>query len=229
MREVAPDVWLLDGYPLDAVNVYLAENILIDAGMRWDRYRLLRQLRGREVKLVALTHCHPDHQGIAAAVCQKYGVPLACHEADVAAMEGREPMWPRNWILKIGDWAWSGPPHPVQRVLRHGDQIGNFRVVHTPGHTPGHVVYFRESDGVAIVGDVITNVHFLTARADLRLPPALFSADPAATRRSLRRLVELRPAVVCFGHGPPLYDLKPLEKYLAKIETRNADSSFRVR
>ena len=36
MREVAADVWLLDGYPLDALNVYLAEDILIDAGMRWD-------------------------------------------------------------------------------------------------------------------------------------------------------------------------------------------------
>lgn len=222
MREVAPDVWLLDGYPLDAVNVYLAEGILIDAGMRWDRYRLLRQLRGREVKMVALTHCHPDHQGIAALVCKKYGVPLACHEADAAAMEGREPMWPRNWILKLGHWAWSGPPHPVQRVLRHGDHIGNFRVVHTPGHTPGHVVYFRESDGVAIVGDAITNVHFIEAKADLRLPPALFSADPGAMRCSLRRLVELRPAVVCFGHGPPLYDLKPLEEYLERVEQRNA-------
>src|SRR5271170_5580520 len=118
MREVAADVWLLDGYPLDALNVYLAEDILIDAGTRWDRYRLLRQLRGHKVSLMALTHCHPDHQGIAALVCQRFGVPLACHEADVAAMEGREPMVPRNWILKLGHWAWSGPPHPVRRVLR---------------------------------------------------------------------------------------------------------------
>ena len=94
MREVAADVWLLDGYPLDALNVYLAEDVLIDAGMRWDRYRLLRQLRGRKVSLMALTHCHPDHQGIAALVCQRFGVSLACHEADVAAMEGREPMVP---------------------------------------------------------------------------------------------------------------------------------------
>jgi glyoxylase-like metal-dependent hydrolase (beta-lactamase superfamily II) len=222
MREVAPDVWLLDGYPLDAFNVYLAENILFDAGTRWDRYRLLRQLRGRTVSLMALTHCHPDHQGIAAVVCKKYRVPLACHEADVAAMEGREPMWPRNWILKLGHWVWSGPPHSVQYVLRDGDRVGNFRVVHTPGHTAGHVVYFRESDGVAIVGDVITNIHFLTARADLRLPPMSFSVDAEQNRGSLRRLVDLRPSVICFGHGPPLYDLKPLEAYLAKIEKRNA-------
>jgi hydroxyacylglutathione hydrolase len=68
MREVAADVWLLDGYPLDGLNVYLAEGVLIDAGIRWDRYRLLRQLRGRKVSLMALTHCHPDHQGIAALV-----------------------------------------------------------------------------------------------------------------------------------------------------------------
>jgi hydroxyacylglutathione hydrolase len=222
MREVAPDIWLLDGYPLDALNVYLAEDILVDAGMRWDRYRLLRQLRGRKVSLMALTHCHPDHQGIAALVCEKYGVPLACHEADVAAMEGREPMYPRNWILKLGHWAWSGPPHPVQRVLRDGDRIGSFRVVHTPGHTPGHVVFFRESDGVAIVGDVITNIHLIAAMAELTLPPTLFSIDSEQNRRSLRVLVDLRPSVICFGHGPPLYDLKPLEEFLAKIEKWNA-------
>jgi hydroxyacylglutathione hydrolase len=222
MREVAADVWLLDGYPLDAINVYLSEGILFDAGMRWDRYRLLRQLRGRSLSLVALTHCHPDHQGIAALVCKQFGVPLACHEKDVPAMEGREPMRPHNWIVTLGHWAWSGPPHPVERILRDGDRVGTFRVVHAPGHTPGQVVYFRESDGVAIVGDVITNVHFITASAELRLPPAQFSADPILAVRSLRTLVELRPAVVCFGHGPPLYDLKPLEQYLAKIENRNS-------
>jgi glyoxylase-like metal-dependent hydrolase (beta-lactamase superfamily II) len=218
MREVARDVWLLDGYPLDALNVYLAEGVLIDAGTRWDRYRLMRQLRGRSVSMVALTHCHPDHQGIAAAVCEKYSVPLACHEADVPAMEGREPMWPRNWILRIGNRAWSGPTHSVGRVLRDGDKVGNFCVVHTPGHTPGHVAYFRESDGVAIVGDVVTHLNFLTWRVELRLPPAMFSVDRAQTCRSLRRLVDLRPSVVCFGHGPPLRDLAPLDAYLAKIE-----------
>jgi glyoxylase-like metal-dependent hydrolase (beta-lactamase superfamily II) len=220
MREVARDVWLLDGLPLDAFNVYLAEGILIDAGTRWSRYRLMRQLSDRTVSLIALTHCHPDHQGIAAYVCKKYRVPLACHEADAAAMEGREPMWPRNWILRLGHRLWSGPPHPVARVLRDGDRVGSFRVVHTPGHTPGHVAYFRESDGVAIVGDVITNVNFRMARNELVLPPALFSVDVEENCRSLRRLVDLRPSVVCFGHGPPLRDLSLLKEYLRKVELR---------
>jgi hydroxyacylglutathione hydrolase len=224
MREVAPNIWLLDGYPLDGLNVYLAEDMLIDAGTRWERYRLLRQLRGRRVSLMALTHCHPDHQGIAAVVCKKFGVPLACHKADVPAMEGRAPMEPRNWILRLGHWAWSGPPHPVERVLQDGDYVGNFRVVHTPGHTPGHLVYFRESDRVALAGDVIANVHFLTATAELRLPPPLFCSDPEQNRRSLRRLVELRPSVICFGHGPPLYDGSQLDRYLAKIEQKTGVS-----
>jgi len=218
MREVARDVWLLDGLPLDAFNVYLAEDILIDACTRWDRYRLMRQLRGRKVSLVALTHCHPDHQGIAAHVCKTFRVPLACHEADAAAMEGREPMWPRNWILNLGHWVWSGAAHQVGRVLRDGDRVGNFRVIHTPGHTPGHVVYFRDSDGVAVVGDVITNVNFRLMRNELVLPPALFSVDAEQNCRSLRRLVDLRPSVVCFGHGPPLHDLAPLEEFLKKAE-----------
>ena len=60
MREVAAGVWLLDGYPRDAFNVYLAGDLLIDGGTRWDRYRLLRQMRGRTVRQMALPfHASP--------------------------------------------------------------------------------------------------------------------------------------------------------------------------
>ena len=89
MRQVADGVWLLRGYPPDMFNVYLMEDVLVDAGTRWARGRILSQLRQRRLSLVALTHCHPDHQGAARALCRRFGIPLACHEADVPAMEGR--------------------------------------------------------------------------------------------------------------------------------------------
>src|SRR5438552_14586063 len=94
MREVADGLWHLAGGPLGLVNAYLMGDVLVDAGIRWATSRILRQLRGRPVRLLALTHCHPDHQGAASAVCNRLGVPLACHEADVPAMEGRAPMQP---------------------------------------------------------------------------------------------------------------------------------------
>jgi len=216
MREVARGVWQLSGVPRDLFNVYLLEDVLIDAATRWARGRILRQLRGRRVRLVALTHCHPDHQGSARAICERFGVPLACHEADVPSAEGRAPMGPRNWVIRLGELFWSGPPCPVGRVLRDGDEVAGFRVVHTPGHTPGHVLFFRESDRVAIAGDVLANIHFLTRRPGLREPPFFFSVDRWQNRRSVQALADLRPSVVCFGHGPPLRDPGQLERLAAR-------------
>jgi glyoxylase-like metal-dependent hydrolase (beta-lactamase superfamily II) len=222
MREVAAGVWLLDGYPRDLFNVYLAGDLLIDGCTRWDRYWLLRQLRGHTVRRMALTHCHPDHQGIASAVCERFGVPLACHEADVPAMEGRERMVPHNLFLTVGHWIWSGPPYPVANVLREGDQVGEWRVVHTPGHTPGHVIFFRESDRVAIVGDLLVNLNFITFKVRLKTPPRIFCIDFAQARRSVRHLVDLRPSTILFGHGPPLYDMTRFYDYAARLEKRES-------
>ncbi len=213
MQPIAEGVWQLSGRPRDLVNVYLVEDVLIDAGTRWARRRLLRQLRGRTLRLVALTHCHPDHQGAARAICKRFGIPLACHEADVAAAEGRTPMQPPNRLIRWGEWLLAGPAHPVGRVLRDGDEVAGFRVVHAPGHTPGHVLFFREADRVAIAGDVLANIHFLTRKPGLREPPPFFSTDMAENRRSIRKLIALRPRLVCFGHGPPLRDVQQLEHW----------------
>jgi glyoxylase-like metal-dependent hydrolase (beta-lactamase superfamily II) len=218
MREVAAGLWQLRGWPLDLFNVYLAGDVLLDAGTRWARPRILRQLHGRAVRLLALTHCHPDHQGSARVVCERLGVPLACHEDDAPAVAGREAMLPRNWALRLSLALWAGPPCPVGRVLRDGDVVAGFRVVHAPGHTPGHVLFFRESDRVCVAGDVLANVHFVTGRVGLREPPAVFSADPARNRLSVRVLAGLRPKVVCFGHGPPLLDGESLQRFAAGLE-----------
>src|SRR5205085_5160614 len=136
MRGIADGLWQRAGFPPDWFNVYLAGDVLIDAGTRWAAPRIRRQLRGRRVRLLALSHCHPDHQGSAAALCRHLGVPLACHEADAPAAEGRGPMLPDHWLMRLGVRVWAGPPGPVGRVLRGGDEVAGFRVVHAPGHTP---------------------------------------------------------------------------------------------
>jgi hydroxyacylglutathione hydrolase len=220
MRQVAPGVWLLRGFPPNLFNVYLMEDVLVDAATRWARGRILSQLRRRRPRLVALTHCHPDHQGVARLASRQFKVPLACHEHDVPAMEGRVPMVPGNWIMRLGKRVWAGPPAPVTRVLRDGDDVAGFRVVHTPGHTPGHVVFFRESDRVAVAGDVLANISFLSLQPGLRTPPSFFSDNAAQNCESVRKLVALRPSVVCFGHGPPLYRTELLEKLVERIDAR---------
>ncbi len=213
MREIADGVWQLQGWPRDLFNVYLLGDVLVDAGTRWARGRILRQVRKRRLSAVALTHCHPDHQGSARFLCDHFGMPLACHEADVAATEGRAPMVPHNGLVRFATRWFAGPPCPVGRVLRHGDEVAGFRVVHAPGHTPGHVMFFREADRVAIAGDVLANIHFITRKPGLREPPHIFSADYAENRRSILRLAALEPKVVCFGHGPPLVEPESLREF----------------
>jgi len=217
MRLLAEGLWQLQGFPPDIFNVYLAGDVLIDAGTRWGLPRIRRQLQRRPVRLVALTHCHPDHQGVAAVLCTRLGIPLACHEADVAATEGRQPMQPNNWVVRLAVRLWAGPPHPVGRVLHEGDEVAGFRVIHAPGHTPGHIILFRDADRVAVAGDLLNNLPTLTSRTILAEPPALFSVDAAENRRSVRRLAELKPSLVCFGHGPPLRDPRALERFAAGL------------
>jgi glyoxylase-like metal-dependent hydrolase (beta-lactamase superfamily II) len=205
VRELTEGVWQLPALVPNLINCYLVRttegDVLIDAGTRWGASRLLRALADRPPALLALTHVHPDHQGAAAEVCRRFEVPLACHEADADAMEGRRPMQPANLVVRLGTRLWSGPPYPVARRLRDGDRIGEWRVVHAPGHTMGHVIYFRDQDRVAIAGDVVRH-SFLRVGKWIE-PPRMFCADAELNRQSIRKLIELHPSLVCFGHGPP--------------------------
>jgi hydroxyacylglutathione hydrolase len=217
MRMIAHHVWQLNSNPPDRVNTYLIEDVLIDASIRGAAPRLLTQLANVPLSLVALTHCHPDHQGAASQICETRGIPLACHEADVAAMQGRTPMLPHNLLTRVIERLVGGPAYPVQRILRDGDEIAGFRVIHTPGHTPGHVIYFRESDRVAIVGDVLRSMNLFTGKAGLGEMPAVLTVDREESRRSIRKLAQLRPAIVCFGHGPVLRDMEQLDRLVAQL------------
>ena len=219
MRELAPDVWQLGGFPPQAFNVYLIGDVLVDAATRWAGRRIFSQLRDHPVSAVALTHVHPDHQGVARAVCERYTVrnnapvPLCCHAADAPVMEGRQPMQPDTAMIRLSTRLFAGPAYRVERTLAEGDTIAGFRVLHTPGHTPGHVTFFREADRVAIVGDVLNGMNLVTTWPDLHEPPAFFTSSVAENRRSIRRLAELRPALVLFGHGPPLRDPERLQRF----------------
>jgi glyoxylase-like metal-dependent hydrolase (beta-lactamase superfamily II) len=218
LRNLAAGVWRLDERPVPLINVYLAEDVLVDAGRRWDRRRIFSQLDGIEISMLALTHVHPDHQGCANAVCEARGVPLACHEDDVDAMEGRRSVSATaKPMARAFGRMWQGPPHPVDRVLREGDEVAGFRVVHAPGHAPGEVVLWREDDRVAICGDVLRNISYLTLRPRLDEPPDDLTPDPAENRRSIHRLAELNPKLILPGHGWPIDDIGAFERFVAAL------------
>ena len=220
MKYLAPGVWRLKEFPAPTINVYLAEDVLIDAGRTWDRRRIFAELEGREISMLALTHVHPDHQGAAKAVCEARGVPLACHAEDVDAMEGRRPVQEAsqtNPVNRIVAKIWQGPPYEVGRVLQDNDEVAGFRVVHTPGHSRGHVVYFRESDRVAICGDVIRNMSYATGLPGIKEPPPIFTYDMDENRRSIRKLAELEPSLILPGHGPAVTDMAAFERFVSSL------------
>jgi hydroxyacylglutathione hydrolase len=218
MKRLAPGVWRLKELPIPSINVYLAEDVLIDAGRTWDRRRIFGELEGVEISAVALTHVHPDHQGCAKAVCDAREVPLACHADDVDAMEGRRPVGSGQALIpRIYDRIWTGPPHKVDRVLTEGDEVAGFRVVHAPGHAPGEVIFFRDSDRVAICGDVVRNMSYLTGLPGVRQPPDEMTYDPAENRRSIQKLAALEPSLILPGHGPAITDMAAFGRFVAAL------------
>jgi hydroxyacylglutathione hydrolase len=221
LKNLAPDVWRLKQLPAPSVNVYLVEDVLVDAGTRWDRRRVFAEIANRQLSGVALTHVHPDHQGVAKDVCEARQIPLACHADDVDAMEGRRPVQeaaPDNPFNRLIKRFWQGPPHKVDRVLNEGDEVAGFRVVHAPGHARGEVIYFRDSDRVAICGDVIRNMSYATGLPGIKEPPEIFTYDPAENRRSIRKLADLNPTLILPGHGPAVTDLAAFERFVAAFD-----------
>lgn len=218
MKYLAPGLWRLDELPRPLINVYVAEDVLIDAGRRWDSRRIAKQIEGLSLSMLALTHVHPDHQGCAKEICDGRGIPLACHEADVDAMDGRRPVAATAApIAKFFGGLWQGPPRAVDRVLREGDEVAGFRVVHAPGHAPGEVIFFREQDRVAICGDVVRNISYLSMRTKLAEPPDDLTPDPNENRRSIRKLAALEPALILPGHGPAVTDMISFNRFVAAL------------
>ncbi|MBA2504713.1 MAG: MBL fold metallo-hydrolase [Thermoleophilaceae bacterium] len=211
MREIAPELWLLDGTPKDNRNVYVAGDVLIDAGMNFDKGRILKQIEGRSITAHALTHAHVDHYGASHAICDQLGLPLWCGTLDVEAVE-------EGKNVGRGGRKLPGPhKHKVSKAIGEGDEVAGFTVLDVPGHSPGHVAYWRESDRTLICGDVMWGYNPFTLRGGIREPFPAFSPDANRNRESARRLAALEPAVVAFGHGAPCTDPAVFAAAVAKL------------
>ncbi len=211
MKQLTDGVWQLSGFPADNINKYLVGDVLIDAGTALEAKRIARDLEGREVSAHALTHAHFDHYGSSHAICERLGIPLWCGAADVAAVEAGK------MVAKGGRMVPAAKAHRVERALSEGDEVAGFVVLDTPGHAPGHVSYWRESDRVLLCGDVMWGYNPFRMGGPLREPFGFVSPDPELNRASARRLAELKPALVCFGHGPPLREPAKFAAAVAKL------------
>lgn len=206
LHQIAPEVFHIPLMPRNSINCYIIEGVLVDAGIRSSYHTVKKALREIPVDQHVLTHAHADHQGCSHKICVDFSLPLSCHQNEILRAEtGRvtnDYPKPQQWIAKLQQKYWAGQGHRVDRTIVENDKIGNFRVIETPGHSAGHISLFREQDGVLIAGDVATNMNLLTTVPGLRLPPNMFTSDRQRNIRSLQKLAELTPAIICFCHGP---------------------------
>jgi hydroxyacylglutathione hydrolase len=220
VKELAPGLFQLKGFPPNGINVYLMGDVLVDAATRRAGRRILKQLSGWTVNAHALTHAHPDHQGASREVCTTLGIPFWVGERDAEAAEDPRIIEQRQadvFVNRLANRCWTGPGHPVDRRLIEGDEVAGFTVLDVPGHSEGHVAFWRESDRVLVLGDVLNNMDVMTGRPGLREPKWFFTPDPARNRESIRKLAALEPSLACFGHGAPLRDPGALSEFAASM------------
>ncbi len=214
--DVAPGLRAVPSRPAWAFNVYVMGGVVVDAATRWAARRLTRALDGVDVAAHAVTHGHFDHQGSSAALVAALGVPFWAPAGEAAALAAGVvgPLGPVNVVTRLQDRFWSGPAVPVARELREGDALdAGFVVLETPGHSPGHLSFWREEDRTLVAGDVLFGRHPMTGRPGLFEPPERFTIDPARNREQIRRLADLRPNVMVFGHGRPWRDPEALARF----------------
>lgn len=212
MNKVVQRAWLV---PLGFVNSVLLEGddgelVLVDAGFPnhedaiFDALKTLSR-RPEDLSHIVFTHAHPDHIGSAAAIVARTKAQTWMHPLDVPISESGGPFRPMRPspgpIQQIGFRIFWRPDEPITAVpidhhIQDGDTLplaGGLEVIHTPGHSAGHVSLLWQGGRLLIVGDVGSNV--------VGVKDPLGFEDREQGRRSQRRLASLRFEAAAFGHG----------------------------
>jgi glyoxylase-like metal-dependent hydrolase (beta-lactamase superfamily II) len=221
MKEVAKNVFQIPLMPRNSINCYVVDNVLIDAGIKSSADKILRSIQDRGIETHVLTHAHADHQGSSSVICDTLNIPLWTSEwektnAETGIVTNEYPNQ-KHIISRFQQKYWAGDGYKVSKTLKEGDAVGSFTVIETPGHSKGHISFYRESDGVMIVGDALVNMNLLTTVVGLNEPPNLFTTDRLANIQSIKKIHALNPKILCFGHGPVLHNNGHLDRLLQKV------------
>jgi hydroxyacylglutathione hydrolase len=215
-REVADGVWLVQGgFPSKVMNVFLIEDegqvTVFDAGIKAMTSGVASAAAGLGgIKRVVLGHGHPDHRGSAPGL----GAPVFCHPDEVEETQGdggehyfdfSKLDWYARAAMPRFLRSWDGGPVQVEGTVSEGDEIAGFRVVAFPGHAPGMIGLWRESDRLALVSDTLYTLDPQTGiKGAARVPHPAFNMDTEQARDSIRKLAALEPRVVWAGHAEPV-------------------------
>jgi steroid delta-isomerase-like uncharacterized protein len=215
-ERIADGVWLVQGGLPKRMNVYLLADegriTVFDAGIA-DMTDAVAAAGARlgGIDHIVLGHADADHRGAAPGL----KVPVYCHELEREAAQSPAALRPYMDLAKLPAYArriygrllphWDGGAVSIATTVHEGDDIAGFRVIDLPGHAPGLIGLFRESDRLALCSDCIYTVDVRTGRkAPAQVPHPAFNLDTAQARASIRKLAALHPSAVWAGHGDPV-------------------------
>jgi len=176
---------------------------------------------GSRPAAIILTHAHFDHAGGVLDLIEKWDVPVYAHELEHPYLNGEaaysppDPNVGNGFLPRLAPFYPRGPikigehlnPLPADGSV---PEMPGWKWIHTPGHTPGHISLWRESDKVIIAGDafITTNQESLLAvlaqNPALHGPPMYFTTDWVSARNSVEQLAWYEPEIVIAGHGPAM-------------------------
>jgi len=200
--------------------------VLVDAGLPTSARRIRKAAekrfgRGSRPAAIILTHGHFDHVGALKRLLKQWDVPVYAHPLEMPFLTGRSdypPLDPtvgggmmsmlsRFFSRKGIDLGTRVQPLPSGGTVPN---LSEWRWVHTPGHSPGHISLLRDSDHTLIAGDAFVTVKqesaiaVLTQIQGVNGPPSYFTIDWDAARKSVETLSAWEPQVAATGHGVPM-------------------------
>ncbi len=221
MKQLADGVWQLSGFPPNSINVFVIEDVLIDASTRYATRRILRQVDDHDLAAHALTHAHPDHQGASHNVCEQPRHPVLGRRGRrrrrrESRADRRAPARPLHRPAVLQDLHRPRPPgRPQAGRGRRGRPAS--RSFTSPATRPDTSPSGASPTASWSPATSSTAPNAFTGIPGLRLPYDFFTPDPAENRRSAKRLGLLEPKLVLLGHGPPYRDTKKFVDFCAAL------------
>lgn len=207
-------------------NSYLIQGdevILIDTGMPGNSGKIIDYLKKtlkhdpHDIKTIVITHYHFDHVGSLDRLKKITGAQVAVHRADADYVSDKKtqegPAFLRI-MIKLLKLTYRTKPVEADILLDDGDQIGDYQVIHTPGHTPGSICLYNPKNKVIFVGDNLRHSEGKIEGPDPKLLP-----EPEQFKESIKKLADLDIEVILSGHTPPVTTgaSEKLEEYLKSI------------